>query len=67
MRQLLASSILVVLGVTAAWDIYSSYTGSGSDTVSRTVQDWSVLYPVLPFSVGVIIGHLFWPVAPILP
>jgi len=33
-------------------------------TVSYVLQSWSKHYPVLPLVIGILMGHLFWPVRP---
>lgn len=33
----------------------------GLPTISRFILETSKQYPIAPFAVGVLIGHLFWP------
>lgn len=61
MRIAFAVILLVAGIVVGAWDIWVTAIGRPLDTVSRTLWDWSTMYPILPFVFGVIIGHVFWP------
>jgi hypothetical protein len=41
--------------------MYDVYLGTaGDETITSVVRNWSSKWPVLPLSIGVIIGHLFW-------
>jgi uncharacterized membrane protein YuzA (DUF378 family) len=54
----------LLVGVTAAlivWDIVAVVFGGGSATISDVVLDTAKVYPILPFALGVVCGHLFWP------
>lgn len=64
MRVLLALSLVVVLTLVAVWDVYCAATGRQNDTVSATMQEWSQNHPMLAVTVGVILGHIFWPTRP---
>lgn len=55
--------IAVCLGI-AVWDIYAAYQVGWQHTVSATMQRWSMTWPVLPFILGIIAGHIFWPTIP---
>jgi hypothetical protein len=53
--------ICACVAVLIVYDIFV-YMHSGVDaTISRVVLRWSRQWPVLPFSTGVVCGHLFWP------
>lgn len=55
---LLLSIAIVVLG---GWDIYVAVNDANGDTISEIVLAASVQRPIIPFVLGVICGHLFWP------
>jgi len=53
--------VLIAVGV---YDVVAGALGGHRATVSFVVQAWSQQYPVLTLLAGIVIGHLFWPVAP---
>lgn len=55
---------LLLLGVLASvwlFDLYAGVHQEPAQTVSATLLEWSRRWPMLPFAIGVLIGHLFWP------
>ena len=50
---------VVLFGVT--WDMWVYVAGGYPATISHVVLGWSQAWPVVPFAVGVLCGHLFWP------
>lgn len=60
-RFVVASFLLVALGIAGAWDIWAAYKGYNVEPISTVIQDWSKRWPVLPMLVGILLGHLFWP------
>ncbi len=61
-RVVLAVSIHVVIIACAAWDLLAIGFQRDEYTVSSLIQRWAIENPVLPLAVGVLMGHLFWPV-----
>jgi hypothetical protein len=59
---LLAVSVMVVVALVAAWDIYAGAVQGATGSVSGIIQRWAVAYPILPFALGLVAGHLLWPV-----
>jgi TctA family transporter len=59
----LALSIIIVLSMSGAYDVYATFYLDHSSTVSYLLQSWAVQFPILPLLVGILLGHLFWPVA----
>lgn len=53
-----------ILVATAAgligWDVYAAMSPI-QPTISALLLHHACLHPVLPFSFGVLMGHLFWP------
>lgn len=43
-----------------AFDIWIGLTRGASATISEVVYNFSKKYPIFPFIVGIIMGHLFW-------
>lgn len=54
--------LLAVLFVILVYDFVAAMYGPANATVSSYVQSLSVRFPVVPLLVGLVIGHLFWPV-----
>lgn len=61
-RTALAIAIHVVILCVAAWDLAAIATGHPTLSVSHLTQGWAKENPILPLLVGVVIGHLFWPI-----
>ena len=65
MKMSLAASIALALLalhlVVGAWDIYATFWLPPGSTVSWVLQGWCRHWPVLPFAMGVLAGHLLWP------
>lgn len=61
MRVVLAFTFLLVTFAVGVWDIYAVAKGRPEDTVSVTLHAWSIIYPILPLAIGLVIGHIFWP------
>jgi hypothetical protein len=43
-----------------AYDVLANAEGGVSATISRVLRAAAMDYPIIPFAVGVLIGHLFW-------
>lgn len=53
--------LLVALAVLLiAWDIFVYLEPTKNDTISEVLWDLGK-HPILPFLLGVIAGHIFWP------
>lgn len=53
--------IIGTIVVLALYDLVA-YMRSGEDaTISKVVFHASLRYPIIPFAVGVLCGHFFWP------
>lgn len=61
-RIALAVGVHIVVGLVAAWDLAAAATGNPTLSVSHLTQAWARDNPVLPLAVGVVMGHLFWPI-----
>lgn len=50
----------IVVGVLIVYDIYA-YKVRGSDTtISVQMYEAGKKYPIIPFLLGVVFGHIFW-------
>lgn len=57
----IAIAFFVVIAAIAIWDTYAMFAPDRLKTVSSYALNWSLESPVLPFIVGVVVGHLFFP------
>lgn len=55
---------LILVLMTVAYDIFAYKVWGVDATISRVTLAWAREWPVVPFSVGVVVGHLFWPQRP---
>lgn len=63
--QMLALCLIGLLGVIGCWDVYAYSIKQPGNTVSYILGSWGGEFPILPFSMGIIVGHLFWPRGPL--
>lgn len=61
MHALLALLLIFILAAVGVWDVIMLHRGTTGGTVSRILVEWSMAWPILPLTVGIILGHLFWP------
>lgn len=57
-------TIGVLLGcvtILVGWDIYVAINPPDGDTISEVLFQWAGDHPVVPFVIGVLCGHWFWP------
>ncbi len=52
---------LVVIAL-IGYDFYAIAVGGTEASISHIVIVWSYKYPIIPFGMGVLIGHFFWPI-----
>lgn len=52
--------IVVTLLVVLVYDIAAAVFGGTGTTISHEIIVFSHDYPIVPFLVGVVMGHLFW-------
>lgn len=54
--------IMIVLAIAIiVWDIIVNYADMEQYTVSAELFRLSATYPIIPFALGVLAGHVFWP------
>jgi len=59
-RKLTKLVILLVVAGAIVYDLIAWQAGTVDATISRVTLAWAHRWPVVPFSVGVLCGHLFW-------
>lgn len=55
-RIFIAAVIVLIL----IYDVYILVIGGTGTSVSHELIVWAYKYPVLPFAIGFVMGHLFW-------
>ena len=61
MKNLTGYIIVATILIIGAYDIYVLIQGGLEATISHVTLTAATSYPIIPFAVGVICGHLFWP------
>jgi hypothetical protein len=60
--KLITSIIMVaVIAVLIIWDVYVAANPVPGDTISEITLNFARRHPVIPFALGFVCGHLFWP------
>lgn len=52
--------IVAVIACITVFDVIIFSRGGTESTISWVLIDWSYKYPVFPFAMGFVMGHLFW-------
>jgi len=65
--MLIALWLLGNVLVVGVYDVYAIFHLSQEETVSYWMQSWFRQLPVLAVAVGIVIGHLAWPLAVRVP
>lgn len=53
--------IVASVVILVAYDIYAYRKKGWGNTISEVVATNSLRHPMIPFLVGVLMGHFFWP------
>jgi hypothetical protein len=53
-------ALVALVAASIVYDVVAYMRGSVDATISRVVLGWARSNPLIPFSVGVLCGHLFW-------
>lgn len=56
----LALFFLLTIIVIYVWDAWAFGTGQPEKSVSTIIKEWARAQPILPFAVGLLVGHIFW-------
>lgn len=49
-----------LIAVITIYDVFALIKGGTEASISYLLITWSYKYPMLPFTMGVLCGHLFW-------
>lgn len=53
--------IITVILMAVAFDIIAILLWGTEGSLSRVMLDFSKRWPIVPFALGVVAGHIFWP------
>jgi len=57
----LAMMLMLTAVLIGVWDVYAIWYLPAGSTVSWHLRQWSQAVPLIPFLLGIIVGHLFFP------
>lgn len=60
-RRITLAILILTTVALVSWDIYAAVNGVDGDTISQVIFKGAQEHPSMPFSFGVLMGHLFWP------
>lgn len=60
-RKVTISILVAAVLALIAWDVVVAMNPTPGDTISEITLAFAMRHPALPFAVGVVCGHLFWP------
>jgi hypothetical protein len=60
MRTVTKYVVIGVIAVILIYDVFAIHFGGVESSVSQIVIEWSYAVPAFTFSIGFIMGHLFW-------
>jgi hypothetical protein len=52
--------VLIVVALLIAYDIFAVWKGKPGSTISEVIRSVGYGHPMIPFALGVLIGHWFW-------
>jgi hypothetical protein len=58
-RKVMITIVVLIAGL-IGWDIYLATDDKKENTISNLIQDASHEHPMIPFALGVLIGHWLW-------
>jgi hypothetical protein len=61
-RATTAGLCLVTLIALLLWDVFAMVRSGPEATISVVVHDFASRNPIVPLFVGIVVGHIFWPV-----
>ena len=52
--------IAIIFLICVVYDVFVLVDGGTESSISYVLMTWAYKYPILPFGVGFLCGHLFW-------
>lgn len=59
-KNLTKNIMIAIVLLLIAYDVLAIVYGGVEATISHITLNYSKEYPIIPFAVGVVCGHLFW-------
>lgn len=60
-RRVTKHALIALVAVVVVYDVYVILVGGPEASISRVTRDWAMHWQAVPFGVGIVTGHLFWP------
>lgn len=60
MRNITVIFILLIAVAITVYDVFAILKGGTESSISMVMIQWAYQYPLFPFGMGVLVGHLFW-------
>lgn len=54
---------IIIFALAIVWDVIAIVTWGPQVTLSAIVWGLAKEMPIVPFALGIVMGHLFWPMA----
>jgi uncharacterized membrane protein len=61
LSSVVAVFAILFLALVGIWDVYALLSKGRYATVTTHFQEWSRTWPLFPFVIGMLVGHLFFP------
>ena len=58
----LAIALLILVAIIGGWDIWVAFGTAEGRSVSEILYTWGQRFPPVVLFLGLLLGHLFWPV-----
>ena len=65
-KRITTCVVIATIAILAIYDTVILLEPTQGDTISEIVRQWASDYGSVPFGVGVLVGHWFWPRAGVL-
>ena len=52
--------VAFIISAIIIYDVYALIYGGTDASISHLIITWSYQHPILPFTMGIVMGHLFW-------
>lgn len=60
-RPITGTVLIAIVVILILWDLVAFFTGTGNDTESGMILEFAYANFTLPFAMGGLLGHFFWP------
>ena len=60
MEAITRIGIWSMVGIAVSWDVFVIAHGEYDATISVIMYESAKKHPIIPFTIGVVLGHMFW-------